>query len=1442
VDVNGEVVNPNVSHAVSEESLDAWPSLIHASTSVLQAEDSNIRFMLWASFAEIYNEQIFDLLDSATVSTARASRPQTLQLRDGNDGRPYIRGLREVHVCSVEEAWKLVQIGRENQHIASTRLNRASSRSHSIFTLRLIQVVDVDQPSVARVASLSFCDLAGSERNTVSGGCNERIKEAGNINLSLMTLGRCVEALRKNQARVDQSTTTRASGVVVPFRNSKLTRLFQSFLCGEGRVIMITNVSPCANVFDETLHAVNYSAIASQVIVGPSGPPSVQSTSILTMPPAPADKRKGSLLGKHEASAAAAKIIAEKKLKTCDDTILEEEEEDACSSDEDAPNSWKDERQKLLSAVQKLRDALTEERKSKHAIRAEVCEEMQRQLVRIENEYQESTRRHEEILEEKYERKMEIYMEAVQKSCKRQRRADDDDDYVPSVELHAAEVKLSSYAHEVSKLKDKISEMGREMAAARENIGKLAVERDEVAEKLTKAEFSASEAVRQEKTQARVECTKLRKTIEELTSKLNEAEHRHEVSCRQLRRDKAQLEQRLKELVTPVANQDPPQTAGAVSDELDKNAPTAKVAELEATLKKELEQRLKLAQDDTNAVDTTWAQHCKEFEAVCQEKSYELTKLQQKYDVLESNMQETVKSLEEAKQNNAQTEEKLQAAQNDLQEKEKDLKDLTIVLESLRGEIKSLTVESENMQTDLLAKESECERLKTEISDLKQQDTVRDLEQRLKIAENDKKAVDDKWAQHCKEVEASYQEKFNELTKLQKKYDILERNMQVTVKSLEEAKQNDARTEEELQTAQNELQEKEKDLKDLTTVLESLRGEIKSLTVESENMQTDLLAKESECERLKTEFRDLKQQTSAAVSNGEDELREKASEILRLEKVLEVERAIRCQFEATATDCEKKLDEVRSSLCQEQEKCSTLQSSLESLQSELDTAKDACRAAEDKIESHLSSIVSHEAKLDKAEEQLNVMEETLQKANDHEKALEQQLSSLSQLVNELQEKDRSQAVELADRDKKLQSLQTAVSDLKQKSEEDRLKLDLALKDAHSNEEVIEQMKLTITEQEMTMQTQDQTLRERDGQVRSLEEQLEKVTAGNRDQSESLNDQIRQKSIRIRDLEKEVEKVRKSRECLEKDVRDTTFELKTSESNLAEAKKNLAQTKQELEKLKSEESNAKSLEKQLYQREMELANLRKQLEVAQEKIDQRVQEMKMLNTQFHALKIDKEKELSNWREERDRLVAKLEKSLSQKDAEIQSLKDGSRRHDRQPSSEDTDRKVEALQKKIEQLSRTASVNDQVVSDLREQNRQLEHQLRQLHHHSNVDDDDRDNHQRRRNAPRKSRIPTSQRMPLSAADGNADVSVGVLADGGIAIDLDETVGPSKRSTRRRHVSNENMQPKTSDVIDEQHARASRSRHKRTTGMADTAEPAIAEGPEGPSYTRRLRSRHC
>lgn len=53
--------------------------------------------------------------------------------------------------------------------------------------------------------------------------------------------------------------------LVVPFRDSKLTRVLQGFFCGRGISSMVVNINPCASIYDETLQALKFSAIATQV-------------------------------------------------------------------------------------------------------------------------------------------------------------------------------------------------------------------------------------------------------------------------------------------------------------------------------------------------------------------------------------------------------------------------------------------------------------------------------------------------------------------------------------------------------------------------------------------------------------------------------------------------------------------------------------------------------------------------------------------------------------------------------------------------------------------------------------------------------------------------------------------------------------------------------------------------------------------------------------------------------------------------------------------------------------------------------------------------------------------------------------------------------------------------------------------------------------------------
>lgn len=104
----------------------------------------------------------------------------------------FMLGLRWYPVSSPEEAFRLISVGKQCQKVAATRLNQASSRSHSLLTIKAVRVVDKENPRFARISSLTFCDLAGSERTekAATSGQVLRMREAANINTSLLTLGR----------------------------------------------------------------------------------------------------------------------------------------------------------------------------------------------------------------------------------------------------------------------------------------------------------------------------------------------------------------------------------------------------------------------------------------------------------------------------------------------------------------------------------------------------------------------------------------------------------------------------------------------------------------------------------------------------------------------------------------------------------------------------------------------------------------------------------------------------------------------------------------------------------------------------------------------------------------------------------------------------------------------------------------------------------------------------------------------------------------------------------------------------------------------------------------------------------------------------------------------------------------------------------------------------
>ena len=190
-------------------------------------------------------------------------------------------------------------MGNINRRVFGTLANATSSRSHGIFTLRVVKVHRADSSDVT-VSRLYIVDLARSERTKNTQNTGERLKEAGSINKSLMVLGQCMEAMRSNQRRLAATLAAPGRGgldplnpsaggmklAIVPFRHSKLTELFQDFFVGEheGRAVMIVNVNPYDTGFDENSHVMRFAALAKEVTTASNGVPRTN----VRRPPSPA--------------------------------------------------------------------------------------------------------------------------------------------------------------------------------------------------------------------------------------------------------------------------------------------------------------------------------------------------------------------------------------------------------------------------------------------------------------------------------------------------------------------------------------------------------------------------------------------------------------------------------------------------------------------------------------------------------------------------------------------------------------------------------------------------------------------------------------------------------------------------------------------------------------------------------------------------------------------------------------------------------------------------------------------------------------------------------------------------------------------------------------------------------------------------------------------------
>lgn len=226
----------------------------------LRKDGTEVRVQM--SYIEIYNNRLFDLLAPAASSQKRTGQGSGKTKSKGNleiHTHPtigvYVDNLEEFPVQHFRDVGKLVAIGERAKHMATTSMNTRSSRSHTIFTLKL-ELRNTPRGEGHRMATVQVVDLAGRENEQSSEATGERFRELTFINRSLFQLANCVSALSDGAEHV-------------PFRNSKLTMLLSESFQHNSRTYLLATLTPSSSCYEENLSTCRFLESTGQITTQP---------------------------------------------------------------------------------------------------------------------------------------------------------------------------------------------------------------------------------------------------------------------------------------------------------------------------------------------------------------------------------------------------------------------------------------------------------------------------------------------------------------------------------------------------------------------------------------------------------------------------------------------------------------------------------------------------------------------------------------------------------------------------------------------------------------------------------------------------------------------------------------------------------------------------------------------------------------------------------------------------------------------------------------------------------------------------------------------------------------------------------------------------------------------------------------------------------------------
>ncbi|XP_047682074.1 kinesin-like protein KIF20B isoform X3 [Prionailurus viverrinus] len=1255
--------------------------------------DNSIKFSVWVSFFEIYNECIYDLF---VPVSSKFQKRKMLRLSQDVKGYSFIKDLQWIQVSDSKEAYRLLKLGIKHQSVAFTKLNNASSRSHSIFTIRILQIEDSEMPRVMRVSELCLCDLAGSERSLKTQNEGERLRETGNINTSLLTLGKCINVLKNSEKSKFQQH--------VPFRESKLTHYFQSFFNGKGKICMIVNISQCYFAYDETLNVLKFSAIAQKVCV----PDALNSSQEKPFGPV-----KSSQDVSLDINNSVNKILNVKRSTISWESSLEDlvEDEDLIEDpekgeenqsvesertdedldktlEEDKAFSSHEEKRKLLDLIEDLKKKLITERKEKltleFKIRDEVTQEFTQYLAQREADFKETLLQEREILEENAECRLAIFKDLVGK-CDTQEEPENEDcvmkvenkeahnyvgieDIIDSLQDDVTDIKkqaeiahlyiasLADPQEAIACLEIKFNQVKAELAKTKEELIKI---QEELKKKENESEININSLVQ--------ELEKSNKDQAGTSSLITSNTLAYSETVQVLEDDKTKTDLgRKRQNENELQPEEPPAKKGPIhvtptEDEKKSEEVQKTISEDEEGIRilqennEELKTCLLMAENELKNEKEEKAELNKKIISLQQELSFSEKKsltLNIEVQQIQSNYDNAISELHVLRGINQEQEEKIEKMSKEIETARKNITTNVSQIKAMQAKIDELRMLDSVSQIanidllnlrDLSSGFQEDNLQNTQLHLLDNDDLVSKQVNEYHIQELGRESsfhssIEAIW-EECKEIVKASSKKSHQIQELEQQIEkvqaelrgCMDENNRLKTEERENKNQGDLLKEKEnlIQQLKQELQEKnisldvqvrhvvegKRALSELTQDVTCYKMKIKELKAilethkdecsRSAKLEQEILEKESIISKLERSLKEFQANLQDSIKNTKD-LSEK--EIKLKEEIAQLTN---------------NLQDAKHSLQLKEEENETHRQKAEKLKEELSASAALTQNLKADLQRKEEDYAELKEKLADAKKQIEQVQKEVSVMRDEEKLLRMK-------INELEKKKNQCSQEIDMKQRTIQQLKEQLNN--QNVKEAIQQYERVCKDLNVKEKIIEDMRMTLEEQEQTQAEQDQVLEVKLEEAERLATELEKW----KEKCKDLEDRSNQRSNK--ELEDNTDVLSEKLSKLQDELQESEHKYKADRKKWLEEKMMLITQAKEAENLRNKE-------------------MKKYAEDRERCLKQQ-NELEVLTVQL----AEKDDNLQKWREERDQLVAALEIQLKgllssniQKDNEIEQLK-------------------------------------------------------------------------------------------------------------------------------------------------------------------------------------------